>query len=256
MEKPVERPHGKTFLHRNKFKGEIELKDVSFSYPGTSSEVIKNLSLKINAGERVALVGPVGSGKTTVGRLLLGLYEPIRGMVAVDGTDIRQVDPSELRHFIGCVPQDLVLFSGTIRDNITLGTYGVDDSEIFRVAEIAGVTDFVKKNPLGFDMPVGERGKELSGGQRQSVAIARSLILDPPILLFDEPTSSMDSTSESNLKKKLTGVVEGKTLIVITHRASLLDLVERIVVIDDGVIVADGTKTRVLEDLKNGGLSI
>lgn len=255
MEKPVERPHGKTFLHRNQFKGDIELKDVTFSYPGSSGEVIKNFSLKIDAGERVALIGPIGSGKTTVGRLLLGLYEPTHGMVAVDGTDIRQIDPSELRHFIGCVPQDLILFSGTIRDNITLGTYGVDDADILRAAELAGVTDFVKKNPLGFDMQVGERGKELSGGQRQSVAMARALLLDPPILLFDEPTSSMDSSSESKLRKRLEEIVKGKTLIIITHRASLLDLVERIVVVDNGVVVADGTKQRVLDDLKSGELN-
>jgi len=255
MEKPVEHPAGKTFLHRNQFKGDIELKDVSFSYPASSSKVIKNLSVKIKSGERVALIGPIGSGKTTIERLLLGLYEPTNGMVAVDGTDIRQIDPSELRHYIGCVPQDLILFSGTIRDNITLGTYGVDDADILRAADLAGVTDFVKKNPLGFDMPVGERGKELSGGQRQSVAMARALLLDPPILLFDEPTSSMDNTSESNLKNKLVDIVEGKTLIVITHRASLLDLVDRIVVIDNGVLVADGTKARVLEDLKSGELS-
>jgi ATP-binding cassette subfamily C protein LapB len=175
-------------------------------------------------------------------------------MVAVDGTDIRQIDPSELRHYIGCVPQDLTLFSGTVRDNITLGTYGVDDAEILRAADLAGVTDFVKKNPLGFDMSVGERGKELSGGQRQSVAMARALLLDPPILLFDEPTSSMDNTSESKLRKRLLDIVEGKTLIVITHRASLLHLVDRIVVIANGVVVADGTKERVIEDLKSGDL--
>lgn len=255
MEKPVERPPGKTFLHRTSFKGDIEIKNVTFAYPGTSTEVVRNLSLTINAGERVALIGPIGSGKTTVGRLVLGLYEPNQGMVAVDGTDIRQIDPSELRHFMGCVPQDLVLFSGTIRDNITLGTYGVDDADILRVADLAGVTKFVKKNPKGFDMQVGERGKELSGGQRQSVAIARALLLDPPILLFDEPTSSMDNTSESELRNKLEKIVKGKTLIVITHRASLLDLVERVVVIDNGVIVADGPKERVMEDLKSGDLA-
>ncbi len=255
MEKPVERPPGKTFLHRNQFQGDIELKDVSFSYPGSATEVIKNLSLTIQAGERVALIGPIGSGKTTLGRMILGLYEPTKGMVAVDGTDIRQIDPSELRHFIGCVPQDLILFSGTIRDNIILGTYGVDDADIIRAADLSGVSKFVKKNPKGYDMQVGERGKELSGGQRQSVAIARALLLDPPILLFDEPTSSMDNTSESNLRKKLANIVEGKTLIVITHRASLLDLVDRIVVIDGGVVVADGPKERVMEDLKSGDLS-
>lgn len=255
MAKPEERPEGKTFLHRGRFRGEIELKNVTFSYPGAATEVLKNISLTIGAGERVAIIGPIGSGKTTIGRLLLGLYEPSSGMVAMDGTDIRQIDPSELRHYIGCVPQDVTLFSGTIRENITLGTHGIDDAEILRAADMAGVTNFVKKNPLGFDMQVGEQGKGLSGGQRQSVAIARALLLDPPVLLFDEPTSSMDNKTESNLRKKLKEIIVGKTLILITHRASLLDLVDRIIVIDSGVIVGDGPTERVREDLKSGQLS-
>ncbi len=255
MSKTVERPQGKTFLHRTHIRGEIELKNIVFSYPGATTEILRNLSLKVEAGERVAIIGPIGSGKTTIGRLLLGLYEPSSGMVAVDGTDIRQIDPSELRHFVGCVPQDLVLFSGTVRDNITLGTYGVDDADIFRVAELSGVTDFVKKNPLGFDMPVGERGRELSGGQRQSIAIARSILLDPPVLLFDEPTSSMDKKTESKLKDQLTHIVGGKTLVIITHRASLLGLVDRIIVVDSGMVVADGPKERIMEDMKSGSLS-
>ena len=255
MAKPVERPEGKTFLHRTRFRGEIELKNVTFSYPNAANEVLKNLSLKITAGERVAIIGPIGSGKTTVGRLLMGLYEPNSGMVAMDGTDIRQIDPSELRHFIGCVPQDVTLFSGTIRDNIILGTYGIDDTEIFRAAELAGVTKFVQKNSLGFDMPVGEQGKGLSGGQRQSVAMARALLLDPPVLLFDEPTSSMDNKTESSLKKKLRKIVEDKTLILITHRASLLDLVERVIVIDSGVVIADGPTAQVMDDMKSGQLT-
>ncbi|HHO46877.1 MAG TPA: type I secretion system permease/ATPase [Desulfobacteraceae bacterium] len=255
MSKPVERPQGKTFLHRTRFRGEIEMKNVTFSYPGTTTPVLNNLSLKMNAGERVVLIGPIGSGKTTVGKLLLGLYEPTGGMVAMDGTDIRQIDPSELRHFIGCVPQDVNLFSGTIRDNIILGTYGVDDADILRAAELAGVTDFVKKNPLGFDMQVGEFGKGLSGGQRQSVAMARALLLDPPILLFDEPTSSMDNKTESGLKRRLAEIIQGKTCILITHRASMLDLVERVVVLDAGQIIADGPKESVMDDLKSGHLS-
>lgn len=255
MHKPVERPQGKTFLHRTRFRGDIELKNVTFSYPGSQTPVLNNLSLKVQAGEKLVIIGPIGSGKTTIGKLLLGLYEPTSGMVAMDGTDIRQIDPSELRHFIGCVPQDVNLFSGTVRDNITLGTYGVDDSDILRAAEMAGVTDFVRKNPLGFDMQVGEFGKGLSGGQRQSVAIARALLLDPPILLFDEPTSSMDNKTESGLKRKLTDIIKGKTLIVITHRASLLDLVERVVVLDSGTIIADGPKASVMDDIKSGQLT-
>lgn len=256
MALPVERPVGKSFLLRTRFQGAIGVKNLTFSYPGQTIKVLNNITLEISAGEKVGIIGPVGSGKTTLGKLLLGLYEPISGMVTMDGTDIRQIDPAELRSFIGHVPQDLILFRGTVRDNITMGTHDVDDSSIMRAAELAGVAEFVKKHSLGFDMEVGELGRGLSGGQRQCVVLARAMLMDPPVLVLDEPTSNMDNRTEIRLKDNLSKVIKEKTLILITHRASLLEMVDRLIVIDNGVIVADGPKASVLEALKKGRINV
>ncbi|MEE9566546.1 MAG: type I secretion system permease/ATPase [Desulfobacteria bacterium] len=247
MELPVERPAGKTFLHRTGFRGDIELKNLTFSFPNQTIKVLNNISLKVSAGEKVGIIGPVGSGKTTLGKLILGLYEPSSGMISMDGTDIRQIDPAEARRFIGYVPQDITLFRGTIRDNITMGTHDVDDNLVLHAAELAGVDEFVKKHAMGFDIEVAELGRGLSGGQRQSVALARAMLLDPPILILDEPTSNMDNRTELRLRDNLSKVIKEKTLLVITHRASMLEMVDRLVVIDDGIIVADGPKASVLE---------
>jgi len=256
MQLPVERPPGKTFLQRSEFKGAISLKNLTFSYPDQTMEALKDISLSINPGEKVGIIGPIGSGKTTLGKLLLGLYEPTGGMVSVDGTDIRQIDPSELRHFIGYVPQDVTLFRGTLRDNIILGSPDVEDDIIIRAADMAGVSEFAGKHSMGFDMEIGEQGRGLSGGQRQSVAMARALLHEPPILILDEPSSSMDNRTESRIKTQLETILTGKTLILITHRASLLSLVNRVVVIDNGTIIADGPRDRVLEALKKGQINI
>lgn len=250
MELPVERPAGKTFLHRTSLRGAIELKNLTFSYPNHTTKVLNNISLKVSAGEKVGIIGPIGSGKTTLGKVILGLYEPSSGMVSMDGTDIRQIDPADLRRFIGYVPQDITLFRGTIRDNITMGTHDIDDNVVVRAAELAGVDEFVKKHPMGFDMEVGEQGRGLSGGQRQCVALARAVLLDPPVLVLDEPTSNMDNRTEVRLRNHLAGVIKPKTLLLITHRASLLAMVDRLVVIDNGTVVADGPKASVLEALR------
>jgi len=256
MKLPVERPEGKTFLHRTQIKGEIEVKNLEFAYPNQTVKTLNNISLKIKAGEKVGIIGPIGSGKTTFGKLLLGLFEPRGGMVSMDGTDIRQIDPADLRQSIGYVSQEIMLFRGTVRDNITMGAHDIDDSTILRVAELSGVSEFVKKHALGFDMEVGETGRGLSGGQRQCVAIARSMLYDPPVLVLDEPTSNMDNRTEVLLRDNLSRVIKNKTLILITHRASLLAMVDRLVVIDNGTIVADGPKASVLEALKRGQLNI
>jgi ATP-binding cassette subfamily C protein LapB len=256
MNLPVERPTGKTFLHRTGFQGAIGLKNLVFAYPGQTFNVLNNISLEIAAGEKVGIIGPIGSGKTTLGKLMMGLYEPISGMVTIDGTDIRQIDPAELRHHIGLVPQDIMLFRGTVRENMTMGAYNVSDETIMRAAEISGVYDFVKKQPLGFDMEVAEFGRGLSGGQRQCVVIARSILLDPPVLVLDEPTSNMDNRTEMRFMNNLSKTIKDKTLILITHRASLLQLVDRIIVIDNGTVVADGPKAIVLDALKKGHINI
>ena len=256
MELPVERPAGKTFLHRARFQGSIGVKNLTFAYPGQTVNVLNNITLQIAAGEKVGIIGPIGSGKTTLGKLILGLFEPSSGMVTMDDIDIRQIDPAELRHYIGYVPQDIMLFRGTVRDNVIMGTNDVDDSSIMRSAEIAGVDEFIKKHPLGFDLEVGEFGRGLSGGQRQCVVMARALLLDPPVLVLDEPTSNMDSRTELRLKNNLTGITKGKTIILITHRASLLEMVDRIIVIDNGTIVADGPKASVFDALQRGHLNI
>jgi len=256
MNLPVERPAGKTFLPRKRFDGVIGIKNLTFSYPGQTTKVLNNISLEIAAGEKVGIIGPVGSGKTTLGKLMLGLYEPVSGMVTMDGTDIRQIDPAELRHFLGYVPQDITLFQGTLRDNITMGVNNVDDQNVLQAAEMAGIIEFAKIHPSGFDMKVEEFGRGLSGGQRQCVAMARALLLDPPVLVLDEPTSNMDNRSEIRLKRYLAQTVKEKTMVIITHRASLLDMVTRLIVIDHGSIVADGPKDFVLEAMRKGQLNL
>lgn len=255
MKLPVERPTGKSFLHRPTLSGAIGLENVSFRYPGQTVEVLRDINLKIKPGEHVAIIGATGSGKTTLGKLILGLYEPTTGTVSVDDTDVRQIDPAELRKFIGYVPQEITLFRGSLRENVALGTYNIDDSDILRAASLSGVTRFVKKHPKGFDLEIGEQGRGLSGGQKQSVALARALLLSPPILIMDEPSSSMDNKTESELKKNLQKILEGKTYLLITHRASLLDLVDRVIVIGDGVIIGDGPREQVLEAVRSGHLN-
>lgn len=256
MSMPVERPANKNFLHRAELQGAVEFKDVNFTYPDQNMLALKDLSVTIQAGERVGVIGTVGSGKTTLGKLMLGLYEPDSGMVAIDGTDIRQIDPTELRRFIGCVPQDVTLFRGSVRDNIVLGCDIASDSDILRAADLSGASEIIKRHPMGFDMPVGEQGRVLSGGQRQIVAMARALLLDPPVLILDEPSSHMDAKTESQLRRKLSQIMTGKTLVLITHRASLLSMVERIIVLDNGMIRADGPKNHILEALKSGQINV
>jgi ATP-binding cassette subfamily C protein LapB len=252
MNQPVERPPGQSFVHRPSLRGEIEFRSVVFNYPGQEIPALNNVSFRIAAGERVGVIGRIGSGKTTIEKLLLGLQQPNEGSIWVDGTDIKQFDPADLRRNIGYVPQDIILFYGSIKDNIVLGAPYVDDAAMLQAADIAGVTEFVQRHPKGFDMPVGERGEGLSGGQRQAVAIARSLLLDPPILIMDEPSNSLDNRSEEAFKAKLTAHLRGQTLLLVTHRASLLTLVNRLIVMDNGRIIADGPKEQVLEALSGG----
>ena len=252
MTKPVDRPAGANWISRARLQGGIEFKQVSFKYPNDEREVLRNISFNINPGERVAILGRNGSGKTTLEKMIAGLYEPTEGTVLVDGIDVRQLDPAELRRNIGFVSQDVNLFFGSLRDNIAMGAGHVSDEALLEVVRLSGLTEFVNQHPAGLAMPVGEHGQLLSGGQRQSVTIARALLNDPAILLFDEPTGSMDHSSEEEFKRNIAAYSQGKTLIVITHRTSLLELVNRIIVIDAGKIVADGAKEQVVEALRQG----
>jgi ATP-binding cassette subfamily C protein LapB len=252
MKREVERPEDAKFISRGHLDGAIEFTDVSFSYPGQDQPALKNISLSIKPGEHVAILGRIGSGKTTLEKLILGLYRPTEGAVLIDGIDLRQLDPSELRRQIGYVQQDVMLFYGTLRDNITMGSPLADDAAVVRSAELSGIITMTNLHPQGFDMLIGERGESLSGGQRQGVAIARALINDPSIILLDEPTSAMDHSSEEDVKRRLAEFTRDKTLIIISHRTSLLDLAERLVVIDGGRIVADGPKDQVVIALKQG----
>jgi len=252
LEQPVERPADFKFVTRQHFSGDIEFRNVSFTYPNQEISALREVSLKIHSGEHIAILGRVGSGKTTLQKLILGLYQPTEGAVLVDGIDLRQLDPAELRRNIGYVPQDVMLFYGTLRDNLTISSPTADDTAVLQAAEVGGILEFVNTHPKGFDMMVGERGESLSGGQRQAVALARAAINDPPILLMDEPTGSMDHSSEEGVKQRLRTYANGKTMIIVTHRTSLLDLVDRIIVVDAGKIVADGPKNQVVEALRQG----
>ncbi|MBH8579564.1 type I secretion system permease/ATPase [Halomonas pacifica] len=254
MKTPVERPEEKAFVSRPVVQGALEAKRVSLRYPDEEREALRDLSLSIQPGEKVALLGRVGSGKSTLNKLLLGLYQPTAGALSLDGVDIRQFDPLELRRHIGYVPQDVDLFFGSLRENIVAGggSEGVDDEALLKACEISGLAPLVNSHPQGVDLPVGEHGQRLSGGQRQAVAIARAVVNDPQILLLDEPTSAMDHASEEAFKKRLAEYAEAKTLVVVTHRTSLLALVERIVVIDAGKVVADGPKDKVMAALRSG----
>jgi ATP-binding cassette subfamily C protein LapB len=251
MNLETEKPEAGQYVEFGHLQHSLSLEDISFKYPGTERLALDRVNLHIRPGEKVGVIGRMGSGKSTLGRLCVGLYMPTEGAVKLGGVDIRQLDMVDLRSRVGYVSQDNYLFYGTVRENIAFGMVNPDDRMILRAANIAGVTDFIRSNPAGFGMPVGERGMSLSGGQRQSVAIARALLPDPDILILDEPSSNMDNSSELALKQRLGATIGNKTLILVTHRLSMLDLAERLVVMDGGHIVADGPKNAVLNALRN-----
>lgn len=252
MAMPVERPAEKSFVPRPRLEGGIEFRNVTFSYPGSEQKALDNVSFSIRPGERVGIIGRIGSGKSTLEKLILGLYAPTDGAVLIDGIDIKQIDPADLRRSVGYVPQDPVLFYGTLKHNLIMGAPFAEDRHMLEVARIAGIDEFVARHPEGYDMMIGERGDSLSGGQRQAVAIARALINNPPILLLDEPSSNMDNQSEAALKRRLMDARGDKTLLLVTHRTTLLELVDRLIVIDNGRIVADGPKQQVIDALRQG----
>ncbi len=256
MALPQERVEDERPLKRQNLQGAIEFRKVDFSYPNQQQAALKGINLVVRPGEKIGIIGRSGSGKSSLAKLIVGLYQPEAGSLLVDGIDSRQLDVSDLRHNIGYVPQDIQLFAGTLRDNLVSGARYVEDDLVLQAAELAGVHEFARLHPEGYEMQVGERGQNLSGGQRQNVALARALLLDPPILLLDEPTSSMDNTGEERLKQRLQSLLANKTLLLVTHRASMLSLVERLVIVDRGQIIADGPKEVVMDALKRGQISV
>ncbi len=245
MNMEVEREN-KAYLSRPDLKGDIQLKDLSFSYKGQNFETLKNINLTIKEGEKVAILGKIGSGKSTLAKLIQNLYVPSKGSILIDQTDVRQIDPVDLRKVIGVVPQEPFLFMGTIKDNITISEPFATDEEVLRASKIAGVHDFLGKHESGYDLIVGERGEGLSGGEIQSVTLARALITNPNILILDEPTNSMDRQTEKAFINRLGNIIKDETVILITHKTSILSLVDRIIILDDGKIIADGPKDQIL----------
>jgi ATP-binding cassette subfamily C protein LapB len=250
MNMEVEREN-KNYISRPNLKGDIVYKDVTFSYKNQNYETLKKINLTIKQGERVAILGKIGSGKSTLAKLLMNLFVPTSGSVLVDKTDVRQIDPVDLRRSIGMVPQEPFLFMGTVKDNIAIGEQFATDEEILEASKTAGVHDFLGKHESGYDLMVGERGEGLSGGERQAITLARALLTHPNILILDEPTNSMDRQTEHAFIKNMNNLLGDQTLILITHKTSTLALVDRVIVLDDGKIVADGPKDVVLQ--RKGG---
>jgi ATP-binding cassette subfamily C protein LapB len=259
MQQPTEREPGKVYVPRRELSGQLALVEASFAYPapalpgavagGQGPLVLQRASLRFASGERVAILGRIGSGKSTVLRLLAGLYQPVQGQVEADGIDLRQIDPADYRSKVGFVAQDPRLFAGTLRDNVLLDRPAADAARLAEVATLTGLDRLVSSHPQGWGLPVGEGGSLLSGGQRQLVALARCLVTRPRILLMDEPTSSMDAQSEMAFLRQLRQAAQDCTLVVVTHRPAVLELVNRIVVVDGGRVVMDGPKEQVLAAL-------
>lgn len=265
MRQPVERPRDKKFLHRPVLKGHFQFRNVSFFYPKAPQNganpaqgnlVLQDITLNIAAGEKLAIVGRIGSGKSSLVKLMINFFESTEGAVLIDDTDMRQIDPADLRRNISYMGQDTSLMSGTVRDNIVMGCPHATDEQVLKIAAVSGVHDFVRRHPMGYDAPVGERGEGFSGGQRQSIALARTLLAEAPVLILDEPTNAMDFSTEDIILQNLETFVKDKTFILVTHKPALLKLVNRLVVMDNGRVAMDGPKEAVLQALAAGKISV
>lgn len=255
MDLPQERPEHKEWVSRPKLSGKIEFRNVSFRYPDDERYALHNATFSLTPGEKVVVLGKNGSGKTTLQRLMLGLYQPESGAILFDDIDIRQLDPAFLRRQIGYVPQDVHLMHGSLKHNVLLGNPTASDESLLNAAKLSGLEGLVSKHPAGYDLMIGENGQGLSGGQRQTVAVARALVNDPPIMILDEPTESLDHSAEVSLCKNLKQAGHDRTMVMITHRSQMIDLATRIIVVDNGQIVADGPKQEVIAALRSGRIS-
>ena len=255
MSMPMEREErGAQYIHLEEFVPSVQTSNLTFSYEAEGESVVKEADIFIKPGERVALVGKIGSGKSSLLKLLMGFYEPSEGRIDLSGIDIRQLDPAEMRLHVGYVPQDPNLLYGTLRSNLKAGCPWVSDAAMLKALDRVGLADFIRTLPRGIDQQVTEGGKSLSGGQRQSISVARALIEDPELLILDEPTSAMDIKTERHLLSRLSGYLdenENRTLIIATHKRSVLSVVDRIIVMENGKIIADGPKDAVLKKVES-----
>ena len=249
ISKPVDRPHAKQFVQLPKVIKSIEFKDVTFSYPDCDNPALKNVSFTINHGEKVAFIGRIGSGKSTIAKLLLKLYDPQEGHILISGIDISQIDPAEIRKVFSYVPQDVHLFRGTLKENILSSNQFASDEELLKAANISNTDTFAKLHSRGYDMPIGERGAGLSGGQRQSVAIARAFINNSSFMILDEPTNAIDQTTEVQILNSFKENLKDKTVMLVTQKMSMLDVVDRVIVMHESKKIADGKKADVLKQL-------
>jgi len=252
MKEPSDRAKGQQYLSRERLTGALRTESLTFTYTNQKTPALDRVSISVKAGERIAVLGRIGSGKSTLLRLFNALYLPTGGTVFADDIDLRQLDPADIHHNIGLITQECRLFHGTLRENLKIGLPQVSTERLLSVCRITGLTSMIARHPLGMDMMLGEGGAGLSGGQRQLVALARCLLADPPVVLMDEPTSAMDTQTESAFIAQLRQMPGERTVIIATHRMSLLDLVDRVIVLDNGRVVADGPKDELLKKLTSG----
>ncbi|WP_353663258.1 type I secretion system permease/ATPase [Hydrogenimonas sp. SS33] len=250
VNRPVERPEGKEFVQKPHFSGKIEFKEVTFRYPEEERPALDRVSFLIKPGEKVGIIGRIGSGKSTILKLMLHLYDPDDGAILIDDIDIKQIDPADLRANIAYVDQHVKLFRGTMKENLKIANPYIDDEKVLKASEAAGVHEFVLKHPKGYEMAVGEQGMGLSGGQRQSVAIARALLRDAPIVLMDEPTNAMDQVSEARVIQTFKTLFTDRTVVIATQKMAVLDAVDRVIVMHEGRVHMDGPKEKVLAALR------
>jgi ATP-binding cassette subfamily C protein LapB len=253
MKRPRDRDGSRRYVVPEKIAGGLSAKELEFAYPGEHQiPVIRKLSLQLAAGEHLALLGRIGSGKSTLLRLLAGLYTPMGGRVSIDGVDLQQIEPAELRSRLGYVGQDAQLFQGSLRDNLVLSDSWISDTRVIEVLQKLDLYHVVASHPRGLDMPLTEAGGGLSGGQRQLLAIARMMLRDPALVFLDEPTSMMDQTTEAKVIEVLGAWLKDRTLVLSTHRLQLLVWVERIALMDQGRILLEGPREEMLKKLSTG----